>query len=83
MAQILQHLRGDLPDEQAQRAAELLQRNLTHSSDWIVLNVTMDVLAEWAKCNRALAGWLRRELERLCRDQRNRSPSAPRSAWLI
>ncbi len=70
VAQLLQHLRADLSVEQKQRATRLLQRNLTTSTDWIVLNVTMDVLTEWATDAPALAGWLRPELERLLQDQR-------------
>jgi hypothetical protein len=70
LAQMLQHLRGDLSDKQAQRATRLLKRNLTRSTDWIVLNVTMDVLAEWAKEDPRLAAWLTKELERLCGDER-------------
>lgn len=70
VAQMLQHLRGDLSDSQAQQATHLLQRNLSTSSDWIVLNVTMDVLTQWAKQDRQLAGWLALHLERLQQDQR-------------
>jgi HEAT repeat protein len=70
LAQMLQHLRSDLSDDQAQRATELLQRNLTRSTDWIVLNVTMDILSEWANHDRPLAGWLMPELERLRQDKR-------------
>ena len=70
VAQMLQRLRGDLSDEQARRAKELLQRNLTRSTDWIVLNVTMDVLAEWAADDAALADWLIAVLERLRADPR-------------
>lgn len=71
VAQMLQHLRGDLSDDQAQQATELLRRNLTRSTDWIVLCVTMDVLADWAKHASPLAGWLAPELERLRQDERN------------
>lgn len=70
VAQMLDHLRGDLDDDQRHRATLLLQRNLTGSTDWIVLNVTMDVLSEWATDDPPLAAWLRPELERLCRDRR-------------
>ena len=70
VAQMLQHLRSDLSDDQAQRATELLQRNLTRSTDWIVLNVTMDVLTEWANHDPQLAGWLTPQLERLRHDER-------------
>jgi hypothetical protein len=67
---MLQQLRGELSDEQARRATELLQRNLARSTDWIVLNVTMDVLAEWAADDPALADWLVPVLERLRADPR-------------
>lgn len=70
VAQMLQHLRSDLSDDQAQQATALLQRNLSTSTDWILLNVTMDVLAEWANRDVALACWLAPELERLRHDER-------------
>jgi hypothetical protein len=70
VAQMLQHLQGELSDGQASRAKSLLQRNLARSTDWIVLNVTMDVLAEWAADDPALADWLVPELERLRGDRR-------------
>jgi hypothetical protein len=67
---MLQHLRPTLSDDQAVRATELLQRNLARSSDWIVLNVTMDILAQWTEHHPALKTWLVRELDRLSRDRR-------------
>lgn len=70
VAQLLKHLRSDFSGGQEQRATELLQRNLSTSTDWIVLNVTMDVLTEWASGDAALANWLAPNLERLSRDQR-------------
>ena len=70
VAQMLQHLRQDLTADQARRATELLRRNLVRSTDWIVLNVTMDVLAEWAEHDPALAAWLVGELGRLAGDPR-------------
>ncbi len=70
VAQMLQHLRDGLSDEQAQRAIVLLQHNLTRSTDWIVLNVTMDVLTQWADGDPILTSWLMPELERLGEDER-------------
>ncbi len=70
VAQMLQHLRSDLTDGQAQQATELLQRNLSASVDWIVLNVTMDVLTEWVTRDAPLANWLVPELNRLRQDKR-------------
>ena len=70
VAQMLQHLRSDLSDGQAQQATELLQRNLSTSTDWIVLNVTMDVLTKWATRDAPLTNWLVPELNRLRHDKR-------------
>ncbi len=70
VAQMLQHLRHRLTADQAGRATGLLQQNLASSTDWIVLNVTMDVLTDWANHDPWLAGWLTPELERLRQDHR-------------
>jgi HEAT repeat protein len=70
VAQMLDHLSGDLSKDQAHRARRLLRRNLTRSTDWIVLNVTMDVLAKWSADDPSLARWLKPELERLGHDER-------------
>ena len=70
VAQMLQHVHGDLSHDQAQQGTELLQRNLSRSTDWIVLNVTMDALAAWADRDTPLADWLAPELERLRQDER-------------
>lgn len=70
VAQMMQRLRGDLSDDQAHRATTLLQEHLTSSTDWIVLNVTMDVLTQWADRDPQLAIWLMPELERLGQDRR-------------
>ena len=70
VAQLLHHLRGDLSAAQQERATHLLQRNLTTSTDWIVLNVTMDVLTDQAMHDPAVARWLTPQLERLRDDKR-------------
>lgn len=70
VAQMLHRLRSNLSTTQIERATELLQRNLTRSTDWIVLNVTMDVLTEWAHDDPELAGWLVPVLERRQADRR-------------
>lgn len=70
VAQMMQHLRGDLSSDQRQRATRLLQGYLTSSADWIVLNVTMEILTQWSHRDPALGSWLRPELERLSGDTR-------------
>lgn len=70
VAQMLDHLRDDLSEEQALRATALLKDNLAGSTDWIVLNVTMDVLVGWAASDQQLARWLAPVLEALRGDPR-------------
>jgi hypothetical protein len=70
VAQMMQRLRRELSADQAHRATALLQRYLTSSADWIVLNVTMDVLSCWADRDPQLAIWLVPELDRLSQDGR-------------
>ena len=70
VAQVLDRLHGDLSEDQAGRATTLLQRNLAHSTDWIVLNVTMDVLTRWAAHDPRLTEWLAPQLQRLREDTR-------------
>lgn len=70
VAQILDHVHAELSEEQLRRATALLQRNLEQSTDWIVLNVTMDVLTRWATHDLRLARWLVPRLERLRQDPR-------------
>lgn len=77
-AQILAHLRDELSAAQEARAVALLQRQLTRSRDWIVLNVTMDVLTDWSEDDGELAAWLAPELERLTGDQRKSVASRAR-----
>ena len=69
-AQILQHLRPHLTDEQLTRAIDLLESYLSQSDDWIVLNVSMGVLTDWAESDSALAQRLVTQLDRLQSDRR-------------
>lgn len=52
------------------RSVQIMQQNLAHHDDWIVLNTTMQVLHGWSLDDPALAEWLRPHLERLTRDRR-------------
>lgn len=70
VAQMLDHLLGDLSPAHVQRATALLERNLIRSTDWIVLCVTMDVLTGWTRHDPTLARRLAPPLERLSRDPR-------------
>jgi hypothetical protein len=56
--------------EQRERALEIIKRDLEESDDWIVQNTTMQVLADWAAADEALAAWLRPRLERFAESPR-------------
>jgi hypothetical protein len=52
------------------RAVEIMQHNLAHHRDWIVLNNSMKVLGKWARADRDLAAWLEPHAIRLAADER-------------
>ena len=58
----------------------LLQQNLASSTDWIVLNVTMDVLTDWANHDPWLPAGSRRSSSVSARTTGSPSPCVPPSA---
>ena len=48
--------------QQRRAAKKVMQRNLEHHEDWIVLNNTMKTLGAWAKDDAALKKWLQPQL---------------------
>ncbi len=70
LAQLFQRLSQELSADQHAAALKLLQRNLAHNQDWIVLNTTMDTLVDWAADDKKLTSWLRPHLKRLTADKR-------------
>jgi hypothetical protein len=59
-----------LSPKQRARAVEIMQDNLAHHSDWIVLNNSMKVLGKWARADPELATWLLPHARRLTLDER-------------
>jgi len=55
---------------QRKKARQIMQRNLELSQDWIVLNTTMDTLAQWAEQDSWLRSWLLPQLQKLQHDKR-------------
>ncbi|MEM7034349.1 MAG: hypothetical protein AAF629_32700 [Chloroflexota bacterium] len=55
---------------QKDQAQTIMQNNLETHTDWIVLNNTMQTLADWAESDPALLAWLCPYLERLQGDSR-------------
>ena len=59
-----------MSSQQKAKALDIMKRNLAGHHDWIVLNTTMNVLANWAKRDPDLAQWMLAHLRRLAGDQR-------------
>jgi hypothetical protein len=72
LAELFYTLAPWMSGEQKAAAQAHLQHNLAHHTDWIVLNFTMQTLADWAveRDDAELRAWLRPQLERLSRDKR-------------
>lgn len=70
LAQLFQQLAGFMTESQFQEAVKVLKHNLQQYDDWIVLNHTMQTLADWAKEDDLLRVWLQPHIERLSTDNR-------------
>ncbi len=70
LANLFQTLEPSMTAEQKAGALNILKHNLATHNDWIVLNNTMQTLAEWAASDATLQEWLRPHLERLSNDSR-------------
>lgn len=70
LANLFLTLADDMTDIQRSAATVVMQSNLTHSHDWIVLNETMRTLAIWSSTNKGLRDWLLPHLTRLSLDPR-------------
>ncbi len=66
---------------QRTRSVEIMQYNVAHHDDWIVLNNSMQVLHEWSLDEPAIAEWLAPHLIRLSADRRK--SVASRAAKLL
>ena len=63
-------LRQYMTPAQAKDAKQILQNNLANHNDWIVLNYTMQTLADWSKDDTVLKDWLMPHLQRVSNDSR-------------
>jgi len=55
---------------QYNKALEIMKYNLANHDDWIVLNTTMQTLADWSKSDDTLKKWLLPHLQRLSKEDR-------------
>jgi hypothetical protein len=81
LAQLFLLLEKDLSPEQKETATAILRHNLEQHNDWIVLNMTMETLGQWAKEDKGVKEWLHPHLERLAMDPR-KSISKKANKWL-
>ncbi len=70
LAQLFLMLEKRLSASQRQKAEEILKTNLANHQDWIVLNMTMETLGQWAKKDEALRHWMEPHLAKLQADSR-------------
>lgn len=70
LATLFQLLESWMSPAQKTKARGIMQRNLTHHDDWIVLNTTLETLALWSVNDPRLKRWLLPELNRLKSDKR-------------
>ena len=70
LANLCEALWPSLDKTQRMLAVKVLKRNLDVWDDWIVLNSTMQALADWATDDKRLRTWLVPRLNRLRDDSR-------------
>jgi len=70
LAQLSNMLDSDMTKQQVEKVKDILKGNLINSNDWIVLNLTMEVLAKWSDKDYILSKWLIPHLKRLSQDER-------------
>jgi hypothetical protein len=63
LAQLFGMLTDRLTTTQRAAALRVLKRNLDEDHDWIVQNMTMQTLADWATTDTALRRWLRPRID--------------------
>lgn len=70
LSQLFGMLKSNMTDSQILLATQIMQNNLLNSTDWIVLNQTMQTLGNWALNNLDLKQWMFPVLENIAEDPR-------------
>jgi len=68
LAELFRTLTEFMSPSQYLKAKEILKYNLDNNKDWIVINWTMQTLAEWAVTEPDLREWLKPKLEKFSKD---------------
>jgi hypothetical protein len=70
LSQLFGSLEKDMTEIQIGKAKSIMKNNLANHTDWIVLNQTMETLANWSKKDPELKDWTEPHLRRLSLDKR-------------
>ena len=70
VGQMLLAIGSKLSPPERERAIALMKSHIEHSEDWIVLNHTMETLAQWSHDDHDLEEWLVPHLARFAEDSR-------------
>jgi len=70
LADLFGMLSNKLSEYQLEEAKSIIKHNLDTEDDWIVLNSSMQTLAEWSQKDAELKEWLLPRLEKLSGDKR-------------
>ncbi|RKN78493.1 hypothetical protein [Ulvibacterium marinum] len=70
LAQLFGMMEKEMTEKQIEQAKKIMKNNLACHNDWIVLNQTMDTLANWSTKDLDLKAWILPHLERLSSDER-------------
>lgn len=70
LATLFHELKSEMSISQKNSALVIMKGNLEHHNDWIVLNTTMQTLAQWDSENADLQSFLSIQLQRLAEDDR-------------
>ena len=82
LSQLFGSLEKDMSKTQIAQAKSIMQNNLSHHNDWIVLCQTMETLTNWSIKDLKLKEWIMPQLNRLALDSR-KSVSSKASKCLI
>ena len=80
LADIFLVLKPLMNDDQRSQALSVMKRNLQEHHDWIVINRTINTLAEWSRTDEALKNWIGPELEKHMADPRKSVAGTARKA---
>ncbi len=70
LATLFDELKSEMSPAQIALSKKIMKKNLQNSTDWIVLNTTMQVLFDWARDDGRLRSWLKPHLQKFTKETR-------------